>query len=137
LRYAKVFNVAATLLALATSASAQQGVTSEGMVAIKSITPAIGQQLVPGERVRVVVNVQYSHPGDKATLALHVQEPAPSNYVLAQTTQVVSTAAGNVTLAAEFMVPSTRTVQVFVPLYTRADRSTAVVDTRVYEVAAK
>lgn len=108
--------------------------TTAGSVSILAIHPPLDTALRQGARVRISVEVAYTQPGQRATLALSLQEPLPQQRPLAAALLAVQEPQGRVTLSADVVVPATPTMWVHVPLYTREGVATAVVETRSYRV---
>ena len=111
--------------------------TADGHIAIRSISPPTSVQLKPGTIVRITVEFSYSHAVSEARADLVIQEPAPSYGPIQRTSVKLSQPMGMARLSAEFVVPKTRTITVFLPLYTDLRQGTSTVDSRVYEVEAE
>jgi hypothetical protein len=104
-------------------------------VQIASISPSIGEPLRVGEKVKLKVDVNYTLTGESGTLALVVQ--AADNSAISQNFEVVTKGSGKVTLEAEFVVPSTKAIQVFTPLSAQGQSSTSTVESRAFKVVSK
>ena len=103
-------------------------------VQIVSTSPSTGQPLRAGENVKLKVNVNYTLTVESGTLALVVQ--SADNSAVAENFEVVKKGNGKITLEAEFTVPRTKAIQIFIPLSAQGQNSTSTVDTRAFEVIA-
>ena len=104
-------------------------------VQIASVSPSVGEPLRVGEKVKLKVDVNYTLTTESGTLALVVQ--AADNSAISQNFEVVTKGKGNVTLEAEFIVPSTKAIQIFTPLSAQGQSSTSTVESRAFKVVAK
>jgi len=102
-------------------------------VTITEISPDPKIPLRVGERIKVRVVATYMLEADAGTLALVIQ--AADNAALGQNMEVISHGNGKSTLEAEFSVPDTKAVQVFVPILKQGQQGgTSIVDSRAYRV---
>ncbi|MEZ5615895.1 MAG: hypothetical protein R3E35_11855 [Rhodocyclaceae bacterium] len=104
-------------------------------VQIASVSPSVGEPLHVGEKVKLKVDVNYTLTGESGTLALIVQ--AADNSAISQNFEVVTKGSGKATLEAEFIVPSTKAIQLFTPLSAQGQSSTSTVESRAFKVVAK
>lgn len=104
-------------------------------VRILSVDPATSVPLRVGAKVTLKVEAQYTLGAESGTVAIVVQ--AANNAPLAQNVSVIRNGTGKVNLQAEFVVPQTNAVQVFVPLHVQGQGPTSTVDSRAFEVVAK
>lgn len=104
-------------------------------VQIASISPSAGEPLHVGEKVTLKVDVNYLLTAESGTLALVVQ--AADNSAIAQNFEVVTKGSGKATLESEFIVPSTKAIQIFTPLSAQGQSSTSTVESRAFKVVAK
>jgi hypothetical protein len=89
-----------------------------------------------GERVKLHVVAGYMLEAETGTVALVVQ--AADNAGIAQNMDAISRGNGKSVLDAEFTVPDTRAVQVFVPIHSQGQQGgTSIVDSRAYHVEGK
>lgn len=108
--------------------------TFAGAVRIDGLTPATTTPLKVGEKVTIRADVSYRLQADAGTLGLVVQA---ENVGLAQSIQPVTKGSGKLTLSAEFVVPQSSAIQVYVPLQAAGQKATRSVDGRVYEVVGR
>lgn len=104
-------------------------------VSIVSIAPDTGIALQSGQTVKLKVKAAYTLTSDSGTLALVVQDA--NNAPLAQTTNVVLKGSGTEELEANFMVPDTKSIVVFVPLSAQGQSATATVSSRAFKVVGR
>lgn len=103
-------------------------------VRISSISPPTDQHLKVGQNVSLEVQVAYTLGVDSGTIAIAVQ--SANNTPITQNFDVVTRGSGTTTLKAQFVVPDTKVVQVFVPLSAQGQAGTSTVDSRAYKVEA-
>jgi len=104
-------------------------------VRILSVDPPTSVALRVGDKVTLKLDVQYVLAAESGTVAIVVQ--AANNSPLAQNVSVIRNGSGKLNLQAEFVVPQTNAVQVFVPLHAQGQGPTSTVDSRAFEVVAK
>ena len=120
----------------ATSNAPPPNVTAGTFVTISEINPDPKIPLRVGERVKLHVVAGYMLEAETGTVALVVQ--AADNTSVAQNMEVISRENGKSVLDAEFTVPDTRAVQVFVPIQAQGQQGgTSIVDSRAYRVEGK
>jgi hypothetical protein len=115
-------------------AAAASAPSTQGTVAIRSISPPFTESLQAGQRVRITAVVAFTQPGTGATIALSLQEPPPTQRPLGASAMQVQALAGTVSLSTELVVPDTPSLKVYVPLYTHLGSATSVVATGSYQV---
>jgi hypothetical protein len=108
---------------------------SGSAVHITSVSPSIGETLYVGDKVRLQVSVDYTLTAESGTLSLVVQ--ASDNSLIAHNVEVVTKGSGKVDLETVFVVPSTRTVQIFTPLAAQGQSSTSTVESRAFKVVPR
>jgi hypothetical protein len=108
--------------------------TSGDRIEITSISPRISSILKAGQKVRVKVQFKYSASVRDARVRLLAQTPAPEYAPLADASLLLDDTSGVGELSVEFVVPRTRTVTIYLPLYVVPGQSTTTVDSRTYEV---
>jgi len=104
-------------------------------VAIRSIDPSPRHALRVGDTVRFRTEVTYNVNVETATVSMVVQ--AEESLATSQASRTVGFGNGSVVLEAEYTVPKTHSVQVFVPLHVPGSGSSVVIDHRAYRVVAK
>ena len=105
-------------------------------VTISEISPDPKVPLRVGERVKLHVVAGYMLEADAGTVALVVQ--AANNAGIAQNMEAIVRGNGKSVLDAEFTVPDTRAIQVFVPIHVQGQQGgTSIVDSRAYRVEGK
>jgi hypothetical protein len=120
----------------ATSNAPPLNVAPGTFVTISEINPDPRIPLRVGERVKLHVVAGYMLEAETGTIALVVQ--AADTTSVAQNMEVISRGNGKSVLDAEFTVPDTRAVQVFVPIHAQGQRGgTSIVDSRAYRVEGK
>jgi len=103
-------------------------------VQIASVSPPITQSLRVGESVKMKVDVNYALTDESGTVALVVQ--AADNSSIASTMEVVAKGSGTLSLETNFVVPTTKAIQIFTPLSGQGQSSTSTVDSRAFKVVA-
>jgi hypothetical protein len=104
-------------------------------VSIVSINPDTSLPLMVGERVKIKVVVAHTLDSESGTISIVVQ--AADNSRITQNFDVISRGTARTTLEAEFTVPATKAIQVFVPLHAHGQGPTSTLETRAYRVVAK
>jgi hypothetical protein len=118
------------------AAKAPPNVAPGTFVTISEISPDPKLPLRVGERVKLHVVAGYMLEADTGTVALVVQ--AADNAGIAQNMEAIVRGNGKSVLEAEFTVPDTRAVQVFVPIHAQGQQGgTSIVDSRAYRVEGK
>jgi len=103
-------------------------------VSIVSIKPDPALPLKIGERVKLQLVVAHTLDSDSGTITIYVQ--AADNSKITQNFDVISRGTARTTLKAEFTVPATKAIQVFVPIHARGQGPTSTLDSRTYRVVA-
>ena len=117
-------------------AKASPNVAPGTFVTISEIVPDPKVPLRVGERVKLHVVAGYMLEADAGTVALVVQ--AANNASIAQNMEAIVRGNGKSVLDAEFTVPDTRAIQVFVPIHVQGQQGgTSIVDSRAYRVEGK
>jgi len=120
----------------AATTKAPPNVAPGTFVTISEISPDPKVPLRVGERVKLHVVAGYMLEAETGTVALVVQ--AADNAGIAQNMEAISHGNGKSVLDAEFTVPDTRAVQVFVPIHSQGQQGgTSIVDSRAYRVEGK
>jgi hypothetical protein len=120
----------------ATSNAPPPNVVLGTFVTISEISPDPKIPLRAGEVVKLHVVATYMLKDESGIVALVVQ--ASDNTGIAQNMEVISRGNGKSVLDAEFTVPDTRAVQVFVPIHVQGQQGgTSIVDSRAYRVEGK
>lgn len=101
-------------------------------VKVLSISPNTAEPLRIGNTAKISVNVSYTLTSDAGTLTLVVQ--TANTTPITQNFEVITKGEGETILEAEFVVPSTKAIQVFVPLSEEGQHATSIVDSRAYKV---
>lgn len=104
-------------------------------VAISEIHPDPKTPLRVGDRVKLQVVAGYMLEAETGSVAIVVQ--AADNAGITQNMQVISRGNGKAALDAEFTVPKTKAVQVFVPIHVPGQNGSTIVDSRAYRVEEK
>jgi hypothetical protein len=113
---------------------APKKLASAGSVKIVGLAPETTAALRVGEKVRVRVEVSFRLAAESGVVALVVQADGA---VIGADRQAVRRGEGKAALAAEFVVPRTKEIQVFTPLQATGQKTTTTADMRTYSVAAK
>jgi hypothetical protein len=100
---------------------------------ITAIDPSPTLTLRIGDVVLFRADVAYNVNVETATVSIYVQ--AEDSTYMSQSSRAVGFGSGTVVLEAEYKIPNTHTVQVFVPLHLPGGGSSVVVDHRAYLVA--
>ena len=103
-------------------------------VSLISISPATSEVLHPGEKATLVVEIAYELNADSGNVNLVVQ--AANGLHLAGDIEVITKGSGRAKLRAEFIVPETKAIEVFIPLSADGQSSTSTLVHRVYRVSA-
>lgn len=101
-------------------------------IGITEIAPSTGEPLKVGQSVHLKVYVAYALTADSGTLGLVVQDA--NNTPIAQSFDVVIKGSASQVLEANFTVPDTKVVQVFVPLSAQGQAATSTVASRAFKV---
>jgi hypothetical protein len=104
-------------------------------IGITEIAPSTGEPLKVGQSVHLKVHVAYALTADSGTLGLVVQDA--DNTPIAQSFDVVFKGSANQVLEANFTVPNTKAIQVFVPLSAQGQAATSTVAGRAFKVVLK
>jgi hypothetical protein len=104
-------------------------------VSIVSINPDTSLPLNVGERVKIQLVVDYTLDSDSGTISIVVQ--AADNSRITQNFDFISRGTARTTMEAEFTVPATKAIQVFVPIHAQGQGPTSTLETRAYRVVAK
>jgi len=120
----------------AISVLAQSDTSSGSSVKIVSISPELSKPLYVGEKVRIMVEVEYVMSQESGTITLVIQrgESGPS---LGNSTDVVFKGKGTVKLELEIQIPDTKAIQIFTPLTFQGAADTSIVDYRAFKVAKR
>jgi len=123
------------LAACAPSSVADHGAPACPSVKILSTIPEISTPLHVGEHVKLQVDISYTLTANSGTLGLVVEAADNSNVTGAM--EGITKGSGTLALQAEFVVPSTKVIQVFTPLSAQGQTSTTTVDWRAFKVVRK
>jgi hypothetical protein len=104
-------------------------------VTISEIDPDPKIPLRVGDRVKLHIVAGYMLEQEAGSVAVVVQ--AADNAGITQNMQVISRGNGKAVLDAEFTVPNTKAVQVFVPIHVPGQGGSTIVDSRAYRVEGK
>jgi len=99
---------------------------------ITGISPDTTQVLRAGERIRLKVDVAYALTAETGSIELIVL--ADDNSSVAKDVKAVTKGRGTATLQAEFLVPGTTAIRVFVPLVVQGPNAAFMVDGRAFQV---
>lgn len=102
---------------------------------ITSTSPDTIEVLRSGEQVKLKVDVSYVLTAESGTIKLVVL--AADNSQLAQDAKAITKGRGQSTLQAEFTVPQTTVIRVFVPLVVQGQDSASAVDGRAFTVVPR
>lgn len=125
--------VVAALLSGCQSAGPVAGPAPFGTVAqITGISPDTTQVLRAGERIGLRVDVGYVLTAEAGSIELIVL--ADDNSSIAKDAKAVMKGRGTASLQAEFVVPGTTSIRVFVPLVVQGAGSAFMADGRAFQV---
>jgi hypothetical protein len=104
-------------------------------ISITEIAPSTSEVLNVGQSVHLKVHVAYALTADSGTLGLVVQDA--NNAPIAQSLDVVLKGSASQVLEADFVVPDTKAVHVFVPLSAQGQVATSTVTSRAFKVVPR
>jgi hypothetical protein len=116
------------------AAVASDAAPGKSSISIVTIEPDTTGTLHVGEQIKLRVVATHTLDADSGTITLVVQ--AADNSRIAQNFEVISRGNAKTTLEAEFTVPNTKAIQVFVPLMAQGQGPTSTVDSRAYRVTS-
>lgn len=119
------------------SALAQSTISPSSSVKIVSIAPELSKPLYVGDKVRIMVEVEYVLSQESGTITLVLQTGESGGPFLGNSTDVVFKGKGTVKLEREIQIPDTRAIQVFTPLTPQGVVDTSIVDYRAFKVAKR
>jgi hypothetical protein len=111
--------------------------SSGSTIRIKKITPSISEELKPGAKITIVVELHYNLAAKSGRAGLVIQRASSNGSPLATEFVKVVQGAGDTKIQAQITVPKTTSLQIFTPLYHDGGEATSVVDSRVFEVAVQ
>jgi hypothetical protein len=120
------------LLSTSGASAISVAATSGSSVHISNISPPTDQHFTVGQKVSLEVQAAYTMASDSGAIAIAVQ--SADNQPITQNFEVVTRGSGTITLKAQFDVPDTKAIQVFVPLSAQGQSGTTTVDIRAYKV---
>jgi hypothetical protein len=116
-------------------APSAQAAPGGSTVSITNIAPSTNEVLSVGQSVHLKVSVAYALTADSGTLGLVIQDA--NNAPIAQSLDVVLKGSASQVLEADFMVPDTRAIHVFVPLSAQGQAATSTVTSRAFKVVPR
>lgn len=126
---------AASLMGCGKDGSPAKKAASAGSVRIVGLAPDTTTPLKVGDKVTIQVEVDYRLAAEAGMVSVVVQSADNKN--LAHNGEVAKKGTGKASMSVEFVVPDTKTVQVFTPLQAQGQSATTTVDFRAYEVVAR
>jgi len=119
------------------SVFAQSAISPGSSIKIVSIAPELSKPLYVGERVRIMVEVEYVLSQESGTITLVLQTGESGGPSLGNSTDVVFKGKGTIKLEREIQIPDTKAIQVFTPLTPQGVVDTSIVDYRAFKVAKR